>query len=376
MTSRASYASLLTLWLALPAFVGCATVGSSKGDPTQGGIIHRYTQGKLGGNANVYWYDTPAGPVVIDLPLTTAETKKLRGLMVRPYRIYITAARPERFGGLPTMRGAEIPVYTTPAVATEIKEHGDQRLAPLHRKNADVPSHVDPPAPTVDERTHSLVGEIELELLPLGPAESESSLALYLPKTGELITGDVVGGHEHLDLTWGRSVVWQDRMSELKALEPRIIYPGHGTPGGPELLDETLVYLKFFHDLVAEKVKAGGPAKITPADATDVKRKMLIQYPKLGRPELLDRSIPAEYAVQMAALPPAAAPEAKPGEGGAPGPAGSSAPGPAGSSAPGPAGSTAKPAAADTQKSATANDELLSGGGGDEKEKKKKKKKK
>jgi cyclase len=358
----------VTLALALSVLGGCATTGSGKGDPTQGGIVHRYTQSKLGGNANVYWYDTPAGPVLIDLPLTVAETKKLRGSMVRPYRVYITAARPERFGGLSMIRASDIPAYTTPAVATEIKEHGDQRLAPFHRKNADVPSHVEPPAPTVDERTHAMVGEIELELLPLGPAESESSLALYLPKTGELITGDVVGGHEHLDLTWGRSVVWQDRMAELKALEPRIIYPGHGTPGGPELLDETLIYLKFFHDLVAEKVKAGGPAKITPADALDVKRKMLIQYPKLGRPELLDRSIPAEYVVQMAALPPATAPEAKPGEGGA-------APGPAGSAAPGPAGSAAKPAAADGAKSSAAADELLSGSGDAEKGKKKKKKK-
>src|SRR5205823_2725265 len=141
--------------------------------------------------------------------------------------------------------------------------------------------------------THDMVGEVEIELLPLGPAESEASLALFIPKTGELIAGDVVAGGDHVDLTWGRSVVWQDRLAELKALEPKRVYPGHGAPGGPELISDTLEYLKFFHDTVAEKVKPGAPARITPADRDDLRRKMVARFPKRGRPELLDKSIPA-----------------------------------------------------------------------------------
>ena len=151
-----------------------------------------------------------------------------------------------------------------------------------------------------------MIGEVEVELLPLGPAAAESSMAVFVPKTGELITGDVVAGKEHLDLTWGRSVVWQDRIAELKALEPKMIYPGHGAPGGPELLDETLTYLKTFHDIVAAQGQAGR------AGEDFARRRQRHQaadagaaIPKLGRPELLDRSIPAEYAVQLAALAPA-----------------------------------------------------------------------
>jgi glyoxylase-like metal-dependent hydrolase (beta-lactamase superfamily II) len=351
------------------ALFGCASLGSQHAEPTQGGIVHRYTQGRGGGYANIYWYETPAGPVMIDVPLSLGETKKLRGSMVRPYRIYITAARPERFGGLPVLRQADVPAFSTPAVATEIKEHGAQRLGPFHRERPeDVPEQVEAPSPTVDERTHAMVGEIELDLLPLGPAESESSLALFLPKTGELIAGDVVGGHEHLDLTWGRSAPWQERLTELKALEPRVVYPGHGTPGGPELIDESLVYLKFFHDVVAEKVKPGAPARITKADAQDIKRRMLAQYPKLGRPELLDKSIPAEYAVQVKALPPPPAEAAKTAQGAAtPGPAGST---PAAASAP---AATPAPAAAKPAESSSGVDDLLGGDSGGGKKKKKKK---
>jgi hypothetical protein len=150
-------------------------------------------------------------------------------------------------------------------------------------------------------------------------SDSDHSIAIFIPKTGELITGDVVAGGEHLNLAWGRSAVWQDRINELKALEPKWIYPGHGTPGGPELLDQTLEYLKFFHDTVAEKVKPGAPATISGADHRDVKTKMMARFPKLGRPELLDQAIRGEYAVQLSAMPPAVAPATPaPGAAGSP----------------------------------------------------------
>jgi glyoxylase-like metal-dependent hydrolase (beta-lactamase superfamily II) len=317
--------------------VGCATTSNKKQGPANA-MVHQYQQGGLAGHANTYWFETPSGAVLVDVPLLPSDAKKLSNSMTHPYRIYVTAAKPERFGSLDTMRKGDVPASTSPAVATEIQNHGDDRLRALHAKDSDVPTHVNPPSPAIEERTHDMVGEVELELLPLGPAESEASLAVFIPKSGELIAGDVVAGGDHVDLTWGRSVVWQDRIAELKTLEPKWIYPGHGTPGGPELLDQTLEYLKFFHDLIAEKAHAGAPAAITPADFSEVKRRVLARYPKLGRPELVDASIKAEYAVQMAALPPATAPEGAPAGGATP-PAAGAAPAatpPATSSTPSP----------------------------------------
>ncbi len=274
---------------------------------SSGGIVHTFSQGSDGDHVNVYWFDTQTGPIVVDVPATTSDAKSMRGKMIRPYRIYITEASPTHFGGLAEMRKPDVPAWTTPAIATEIQNHGDQRLSILRRRvGDDVPRHVDAPTPAVEERMHDIVGEVEVEIIPLGPAAAEASLAVYLPKTGELIAGDVVAGKQHLDLTWGRSKVWQDRIAELKALEPKLIYPSHGTSGGPELLDDTLAYLKFFHDAVAEHVKQGAPARIAGGAAADVKRRMLARYPKLGRAELLDKSIPAEYAVQLAELAPGA----------------------------------------------------------------------
>jgi glyoxylase-like metal-dependent hydrolase (beta-lactamase superfamily II) len=349
---------------------GCGPMtelGLVKPKPSTGGVVHAYQQGSAAGKANVYWFDTQAGPIVVDVPLTVGETKKMRKQMIRPYRIYITEADPVRFGGLQTMKIPDVPAFTTPAIATEIQNHGAQRLAAYRKRvGDDVPTHVDAPSPAVEERTHDMIGEVEVELLPLGPAASDASLAVFIPKTGELITGDVVAGKEHLDLTWGRSKVWQDRIAELKALEPRLIYPGHGVSGGPELLDDTLAYLKFFHNIVASKVKQGAPARISPKDAADIKRAIIAQYPKLGRPELLDRSIPAEYAVQLAELAPAPPAGDQSAAAGTPGATGTP-------SATAPAATTPSPSASTTVGSAS--DDLLGSDSGTAKGKKKKGKK-
>jgi glyoxylase-like metal-dependent hydrolase (beta-lactamase superfamily II) len=351
------------LGLAAALLCGCAT-GQSKSDTMPGGLVRMFKQSKAAGGANIYWFETPSGPVVVDAPLRNSDAKKMRSTMIVPYRIYLSSAKPERFASLARLREGDINAYTTPALATEIRNLGDGRLAPLHSEyGEDVPAHVEPPSPAVEERTHDMVGEVEVELLPLGPAETEASLALFLPKSGELIAGDVVAGREHLDLTWGRSVVWQDRLTELKALEPKFVYPGHGTPGGPELLDENLAYLKFFHNTVAERVKPGAPAKISAADLNVIKQLMIAQYPKYGRPELLDRSIAGEYAVQLAALPPS----------GAPAVAGSEAAAPAGATPAATPGSATPAQAEPAKPSTSAADDLLVG---DQTKSKKKKGKK
>jgi glyoxylase-like metal-dependent hydrolase (beta-lactamase superfamily II) len=340
------------------------------------GKVHVYHQGAAANHANIYWFETPAGTVLVDVPLKNSDAKRLKGSIVRPYRIYITQAVPERFGALAVMREGDVPAFTTPAIATEIRNYGDTRLMKIAKGDSDIPRHVEPPSPAIEERNHDMVGEVEVELLPLGPASAESSLAVYLPKTGELITGDAVAGREHLDLTWGRSVVWQDRINELKALEPKFIYPGHGTPGGPEILDETLAYLKYFHEIVASRVKPGAPAKITNADLVAVRQQMIAKYPKHGRPELLDSSIAGEYAVQLAGLPPA--PAAEPTttvQGGtAPAPAAAT-PAPAPAKQAAPTKTETKTNDTGTVKSTSSGvDELLGGDSGDSGKKKKKKK--
>lgn len=266
-------------------------------------LVHTYRQGSVAGQANIHWFQTQAGPLVVDAPLTLADAQKLRKQLVRPYRIYITAADPSRFGALATLRQPDIPAFTTPTIASAIQAEGDQRLAALHaRYGAEIPAHVEAPAGVIEDRTDDMIGGVEVIAIPLGGAKSGSALAIYLPKSGELIAGEFLANKEHLDLSGGHSQDWQQQIAVLKALSPRLVYPGRGGVGGPELLDETAAYLKFFHDAVARKVKSGGPARLGANDVAAVKRRIETQFPKLGHQERLDGSIAAEYAVQLADL--------------------------------------------------------------------------
>ena len=295
--------------------VGCASV--TKLAPPSGGKVTTYVQSTRGEAANLYWFDTPSGPVVIDAPLLTSEAKKLRSALVKPYRIYVTAARPERFGGLAALRDGEIPVYSTPAIASEIKDKGDERLLAAQKKyGADVATHVDAPTPAVEERTSDMVAEVEVEFFPIGPARSDAALGIYLVKSRELILGELVNADEHLDLSAGRAAQWHQKLLDLRSIEARHVYPGHGAPGGPELINQTLEYLSFFVEAIKQKAKAGAPAKIAPAELIELRKKLLARFPKHGAQNRIEASIEGEYATQLAALPPA--PAATPTE---PGPA-------------------------------------------------------
>src|SRR5438445_13391662 len=100
----------------------------------------------------------------------------MRKQMIRPYRIDITEADPVRFGGLATMKIPDVPAYTTPAIATEIQNHGDQRRGPLNRAHPDdVTRPVDAPSPAIEERAHDMIARAEVELLPLRTATADRS---------------------------------------------------------------------------------------------------------------------------------------------------------------------------------------------------------
>src|SRR4051794_6514668 len=99
-----TYAPLL---IGLIAASGCATTTKNKGLP--GALVHQYEQGGLAGHANIYWFETPAGAVIVDVPLLPSDAKRLRSDMDQPYRIYVTAAKPERFGSLDQMRKPDVP---------------------------------------------------------------------------------------------------------------------------------------------------------------------------------------------------------------------------------------------------------------------------
>ena len=271
-----------------------------------------FRQSGAGKQANVFWFDTQSGPVVIDLPASTSDTKKLRSATIRPYRVYISAAEPERFGGIGLLRADEVPVLSTPAISAEIAAHGDEKLRAIAKGSNKIPTHVEAPSPVVDERTHDLIGEVEVELLPIGAAANASALAFYLPKTEELIASDLVMNQTHAELGSAHLDEWLARLAEFKEMHPKYVYPGHGEAGGPALIDATIAYLKYMHDLVAPRATKGAPPQLPAAVVKQLVKTVKKRYANFDHAEYIAPSLQAVYAGVLAENAAAAAAAATP----------------------------------------------------------------
>ncbi|MFH9008954.1 MBL fold metallo-hydrolase [Streptomyces afghaniensis] len=114
-----------------------------------------------------------------------------------------------------------------------------------------------PPRIVFPDRLTLHVGEQRVELLHLGPAHTCGDVVVWLPDSRVLFTGDIVMTGVTPFVPMGSVSGCLAALDALRALEPRVIVPGHGPVGGPELLDDTADYLRLLRSLAAEGTAAG-----------------------------------------------------------------------------------------------------------------------
>jgi cyclase len=114
---------------------------------------------------------------------------------------------------------------------------------------------------------HSLqlhVGERPIELLHFGTAaHTTNDVVAWLPDDRVLFAGDLVFNGGTPFALQGSLTGWLEVLPMLAHLQPEIIVPGHGPPGGPELLKETARYLAF----VQQEATLAHAARLTPLAA-------------------------------------------------------------------------------------------------------------
>jgi glyoxylase-like metal-dependent hydrolase (beta-lactamase superfamily II) len=72
------------------------------------------------------------------------------------------------------------------------------------------------------------LGGLEFQLRPMGPAHTPEDLAVYLPSSGVLFSGDIVFRNRVPWVGQADSARWIAALQELIALKARLIVPGHG----------------------------------------------------------------------------------------------------------------------------------------------------
>jgi cyclase len=125
------------------------------------------------------------------------------------------------------------------------------------------PIEVRPPSLTFRDRATLHVGDLAAELIHLGPAHTTGDAVVWLPGPRVLFTGDVIMAGVTPFTMMGSISGSLATIDGLRELGPRVVVPGHGPVGGPELLDAAEAYLRWVSAVAAENAAQG----LTPLEA-------------------------------------------------------------------------------------------------------------
>jgi metallo-beta-lactamase class B len=195
----------------------------------------------------------------VDTPYTSEATRSLSDwahARFGPRRLIAidTHFHPDAVGGNRALAEAGATVYGSTHTARLVVERRGAMREQLARWLRERPEQAarfagyDPLPPT---ETFEPGRGLELELgepvraLFPGAAHSPDNVVVHLPDRGVLFGGCMVVAHDRLgNLADADLEGWPAALERLEALQPAVVVPGHGDPGGPELLGHTRMLLE------------------------------------------------------------------------------------------------------------------------------------
>jgi len=116
-----------------------------------------------------------------------------------------------------------------------------------------------PPEVTFAEPLTLYLGDRRVDLIPVGPAHTPGDVVVWLPEERVLLAGDLFFKGSTPFFAEGSLFRYGDALARVRALQPRVIVPGHGPLCGPEVVEETEGYLRFVEGLAREGFAEGRP---------------------------------------------------------------------------------------------------------------------
>jgi glyoxylase-like metal-dependent hydrolase (beta-lactamase superfamily II) len=151
------------------------------------------------------------------------------------------------------------------------------------------------------ERELDLGGRIAV-LKTWGRAHTNGDQIVFLPREGVLFSGDLAEEKtfpifpwfppHDMDIDGDR---WAQVLGECLSLNPRVVVPGHGEIGGPEILSDVRDYILAVRAEVASALADG---KSRDAIVADVRAQMLAAHPDWHFPEWIDFAVRYFIAVK------------------------------------------------------------------------------
>ncbi|GII63878.1 MBL fold metallo-hydrolase [Sphaerisporangium krabiense] len=176
-------------------------------------------------------------------------------------RLYLTTTHfhPEHAGGAQVFAG-EATYLVNRAQADDLRTKGPGYLemfrgfgGPIARRLDGV--HVPTPDVVYDDGYDLDLGGRTVRLRPTGRGHTKGDQVIEVPDAGVLFTGDLAETGRFAIFPWFpphdtdvSGVRWLSVMDRLAASAPRVVVPGHGDVGGPEILTTVRDYLRELRD--------------------------------------------------------------------------------------------------------------------------------
>ncbi len=120
-----------------------------------------------------------------------------------------------------------------------------------------------------------------VELRHFGVAHTRGDGFAWLPEERILFTGDACVNGPYNYMGDGHTGDWLTTLENARALKPKVVCPGHGRMGGPEVLDQQIAYLKSLRNEVKQLVDARKSAAEVKA-SVETLRATLREQPQIG----------------------------------------------------------------------------------------------
>lgn len=297
---------------ALPLLAACArevvkgTTVPESGDPRVG----QYVSSGWTFSTSSFWIRGPSGVVLVDtqfLPSAGVEALTLaeRATRAKVTTAFVLHANPDKFNGTTALQQRGVEVLTSQQVLDAMPAIHEKRVAAFYdRYKPDYPLQMPVPTSFGASTTKLEKAGLPLTAHVLGPGCSEAHVVLQFED--QIFVGDLVANGAHSWLEIGRTDEWLQRIGELEAMKPRLVHPGRGASGGPELLTRQRAYLEEVIALVAAEKPSGPPQD---AALARVRATLEQRHPNYRFPVFLEIGLPAEWerqarAVDQGATPP------------------------------------------------------------------------
>ncbi len=248
-----------------------------------------------------YWMEGTDGVLMIDTQFLPKEglqaveqAERASGKKVNT--AFVLHPNPDKFNGTEAFQKRGIRVLTSDAVIAAIPAVHVIRTSWFAEEfKPDYPIKAAQPESFGNKTISQTVAGIPVTLHVMGPGCSAAHVVVQVADA--VFVGDLINPENHAWLELGTIDPWLDRLEDIRKLGATRIYPGRGQPGGVELIDKQVAYLRFVQKTVRD-------AK--PSGALGFFRKWQLQstiesaYPSLGYKLFMREGLEKVWAVEAA----------------------------------------------------------------------------